>query len=269
MYDKIVVKQISIVVFSLLVLSSISFAKKESDTSIGNIELINIAGKQRMLSQRIAKDYLYLVKKIATRKATKQLNSSLQEFFDTHKKLIENIHNPDIKNLLDFVTLSSTDLNSTVHKDFTMDNGQLILDLSESILEGNQYIVDFLNKSIKSKDSDIITTSGEQRMLSERIAKYYVAYQLGLKDKNSVRSMKNTVNKFSDNLNFLIQNSSNSPEINKKLAKINKLWKIVNKFYNNIEVGGLPLIVFNTTDNISKEMDEVTNLLIASKNRAK
>jgi len=269
MYDKIIVKQINILIFSMLVLSSISFAKKEPDTSISNMELINIAGKQRMLSQRIAKDYLYLVKKIATRKASKQLNSSLKEFFETHKKLIENIHNPDIKNLLDFVTLSSNDLNSTVYKDFTMDNGQLILDLSESILEGNQYIVDFLNKSIKSKDSDIIATSGEQRMLSERIAKYYIAYQLGLKDKNSVRSMKNTVKKFNDNLNLLIQNSSNSPEINKKLAKINKLWKIVNKFYNNIEVGGLPLIVFNTTDNISKEMDEVTNLLIASKNRAK
>jgi len=267
MYSNIILKQIGLVVFSLLVLSSISFAKKKSDSSISNIELINIAGKQRMLSQRIAKDYLYLVKKIATRKATKQLNNSLNEFFDTHKKLIENIHNPDIKNLLNFVTLSSNDLNSSVYKDFTMDNGQLILDLSESILEGNQYIVDFLKKSIKSKDSDIITTSGEQRMLSERIAKYYIAYQLGLKDKNSVRSMKNTVKKFNDNLNLLMKNSSNSLEINKKLAKINKLWKIVNKFYNNIEVGGLPLIVFNTTDNISKEMDEVTNLFIASKNR--
>lgn len=265
MYCKMILKQIGIVVFSLLVLSNISFAEKELGSYMTNIDLINIAAKQRMLSQRIAKDYLYLDKQIATSRANRQLQKSLEEFFNTHQKLVTTIDNPDIKNLLDFVMLSYTDLNATVYKDFSLDNAQLVLDLSESILEGNQYIVNSLNKAINSKKSDIINKSGQQRMLSERIAKYYIAYQLGLKDKNSVISMKNTVKHFNDNLKILMKNSSNSPEINTKLAKINKLWKIVNKFYNNIEKGGLPLIVFNTTDNITKEMDEVTNLFITSK----
>ena len=262
MYGKIVIKQIYIIAISLFVLSNVSLAKKES-TSINNIELINITAKQKMLSQRIAKDYLYSGKKIATSKANRELEKSLKEFSDTHKKLLEVIDDPDIKNLLDFVTLSAEDLKNTINKDFTLDNAQLILDLSESMLEGNQYILDSLKKSTKLKESDIISKVTQQRMLSQRIAKYYIAYQSGIKDKNSVTSMRDTVKQFSDNLDILMRNSNNTPKINAKLARINKLWKIVNKFYNNIEKGGLPLIVFNTTDNITKEMDELTNMFLS------
>jgi hypothetical protein len=262
MYYKI--RQIGIVFFSFLILSTSSFAQSKSEkNSISDINLINITAKQKMLSQRIAKDYLYIGKKVAVSKASRQLKKSLDEFIKTHEKLRKYIKDPDIKNLLDFVSLSSDDLKKTVNKKFSVDNAQLVLDLSESMLEGNQYIVNSLKKSMKNKDSiSIIGVVSQQRMLSQRIAKYYIAYQLGIKDKNSVKSMHDTVRKFNDNLNILMKNSTNTPQIDKKLAKINKLWKIVYKFYNNIEKGGLPLIVFNTTDNITKEMDEVTEMFL-------
>jgi hypothetical protein len=256
------IKRIGIVVFSFLILSTTSSFGDNKKNTISDIKLINITAKQKMLSQRIAKDYLYLGKNVAVSKATKQLRKSLDEFLKTHEKLTKYIKDPEIKNLLDFVSLSSDDLKNTVNKKFSMDNAQLVLDLSESMLEGNQYIVNSLKKSMKLKGVSIISVVSQQRMLSQRIAKYYIAYQLGIKDKNSVNSMHQTVKKFNDNLNILMRNSTNTPQINKKLMKINKLWKIVYKFYNNIEKGGLPLIVFNTTDNITREMDEVTEMFV-------
>ena len=99
-------------------------------------------------------------------------------------------------------------------------------------------------------------------MLAQRIAKYYIAYQSGIKDENTVNSMKSTIKQFSENLDMLLKNRHNNSKINKKLRDIDKLWKIVHKFYDNIEKGGLPLIVFNTTDKITKKMDEVTKLYI-------
>jgi hypothetical protein len=130
------------------------------------------------------------------------------------------------------------------------------------MLEGNQYIVDSLKDVHKVKESNLLEKAAKQRMLSQRIAKYYIAYQSGIKDENTVNSMKDTVKQFSENLNILLTNKNNSAKIAKKLKEIEKLWKIVHKFYNNIEKGGLPLIVFNTTDNITKKMDEVTKLYI-------
>jgi len=259
MKNRIIEKMI-LISLSLLLLSNVSFAKE--NITLDASTLIDIAGKQRMLSQRIAKDYFYVGKNIATSKADKQLKASLSEFLKIHNELTELITDSDIKNLLDFVTLSSNELKETANKDFTLDNAHLILDLTESMLEGNQYIVDSLKEVHKLKESTILEKSARQRMLSQRIAKYYIAYQSGIKDENTVNSMKDTVKQFSENLNILLSNKNNSIKIDKKLKEINKLWKIVHKFYNNIEKGGLPLIVFNTTDNITKKMDEVTKLYI-------
>lgn len=253
MRNRIVENTVKIVA-SISILSTTSFA------NISNSELINIAGKQRMLSQRIAKDYLYVGKKIAISKANRQLKKSMKEFLSAHKKLLLSIHNPEIKNLLDFVELSSDDFKDIASQDFNLDNAQLILDLSESMLEGSQYVFDSLQAKFKIKESKIIGKSTKQRMLSQRIAKYYISYQSGIKDKNTVDMMKETVKQFSENLDILMKNATNTPQINKKLAEIDKLWNIVHKFYNNIEKGGLPLIVFNTTDNITKKMDEITKM---------
>jgi hypothetical protein len=74
------------------------------------IQLINVAGKQRMLSQRIAKDYLYIGQKVATDKATRQLKRSLKEFRENQAKLSEMINDPEIKNLLEFVNMSLQEL---------------------------------------------------------------------------------------------------------------------------------------------------------------
>ncbi len=226
------------------------------------IQLINIAGKQRMLSQRIAKDYLYLGKKIATDKARKELEASLKEFRANQKKLSEMINDPEIKNLLAFVNMSLEELEGIVKKPFSLDNAQLVLDLSESMLEGSQYVVDSLKKLANIKESKVVATAGKQRMLAQRIAKYYIAYQAGIKDKNTIDQMKAAVSEFDKNLKALMQNKDNTATINQKLAKVDRLWKIVYKFYLNIEKGGLPFIVYTTTNDITKEMDAITKLYV-------
>jgi len=226
------------------------------------VKLIDIAGKQRMLSQRMAKDYMYKGKKIATSKADKQLKVAMGEFSNAHKKLLNSINDEEITNLLEFVNMSMDEFKEISNQPFNQDNAQLALDLSESILEGSQYVVDSIKTSVKLKESNIVAKSGKQRMLAQRIAKYYIAYQSGITDKNTATQMQEAVVLFTQNHNDLIANATNTTTINQKLNKINKLWKIVYKFYLNIEKGGLPFIVFTTTDDITKKMDEITKLYV-------
>jgi hypothetical protein len=267
------IKSITIVTISFLSLT-VQVSAANSDNTAQSVKehsiavpdmmrLIDIAGKQRMLSQRIAKDYLYAGKKIAVLKAKKQLAESLREMEDTHKILVDSINDPEIKNLLSFVALSMEDFKATANEPFTLDNAQLIIDLSESMLEGSQYVVDSLKDKVKQSESAIVGKSGKQRMLAQRIAKYYIAYQAGIKDKNTVDQMKAAVAEFSKSHKTLMANPSNTPEINRQLNGVDRLWKIVYKFYLNIEKGGLPLIVFNTTDDITKKMNKITALYVA------
>ena len=142
-------------------LLSFSYAEQMTITTVngvpkviksGQVKLIDIAGKQRMLSQRIAKDYLYKGKKIAVSKADKQLKISLGEFSTAQTKLSSSINDPEIQNLLTFVQLSFDEFKELINQPFNLDNAQLALDLSESILEGSQYIVDSLKTTSGQKE---------------------------------------------------------------------------------------------------------------------
>ncbi|WP_309498173.1 type IV pili methyl-accepting chemotaxis transducer N-terminal domain-containing protein [Sulfurovum sp.] len=259
------IKKMSLVAVAVLGLSGQAIAEQVSTDAVvisDTVKLIDMAGKQRMLSQRIAKDYLYSGNKVATAKANKQLQDSLTELQTAHKTLVESINDPEIKNLLAFVEMSTEDFSATANDEFNVDNAQLVIDLSESMLEGSQYVVASLKDTVKIKESKVVDISGRQRMLSQRIAKYYIAYQSGIKDKNTVDQMKAAVKLFTETHETLMANPANTPEINRNLNQIDRLWKIVYKFYLNIEKGGLPLIVFNTTDNITKKMNTVTGLYV-------
>ncbi len=249
------------ILWGVVMWHALFMAAQASGAIKGNMsELLNIAGRQRMLSQRIAKDYLYIGGHIAVDKATRQFDRSLSAFKKSQRYLSEAINDPEIKNLIAFVNMSEKELEATAKKPFSLDNAQLVMDLSESMLEGSQYIVDSLKNRTKSSGSIIVAISGKQRMLAQRIAKYYIAYQSGIKDKNTIMQMRATVQLFDKNNKRLLNNAGNTSEISQKLSKINMLWKIVYKFYLNIERGGLPFIVFTSTDDITGKMDHVTEL---------
>lgn len=229
---------------------------------IDTAKMVNIAGTQQLLSQKIAKEYLYVGKKINASRAERDLKKSIVLLKQQHKLLLTSINDEEIINLLDFVKMGTEDLEDTILQSFSIDNAQLIIDLSESMLEGSEYVLNSLKLKAYAKEVKIIEIASKQRMLAQRIAKYYIAYQSGIRDKNTVQQMKKAVSNFSKLQKGLLKIDINTPQINKKLNKIDRLWKIVYKFYLNIEKGGLPLIVFNTTNEISKEMNKVINLYI-------
>ena len=238
------------------IVATSTFAKESSET----VKLLSTASTQKMLSQRLAKDYLYLGNKVASNKAKKQFEKSMILLDDTQKALVDSINDEEIKNLLSFVKMSSDEFKEVANEAYSLDNAQLILDLSESMLEGSEYVVNTLKETMEINESNSVVIASRQSVLAQRIAKYYIAYQSGIKDKNTIIQMKDAVKLFSDAQKKLMANETNTPELNRKLNDINRLWKIVYKFYLNIEKGGLPLIVFNTTDKITKKMNTITNM---------
>jgi len=251
-------KRVGIAILSFILTSDWTMAK---NAKLSTLELINIAGQQRMLSQRISKDYLYKGGDINVNKASRQLIKTLKDSLLAQKKLKSSIKDKKIINLLEFVEMNNEDILIKTKEKFTIDNAQYVIDLSESMLEGNEYVMKALKKSAKIKSSStFIDISARQSMLAQRISKYYIAYQLGIKDDNTIKQMNKAVEEFTKNHKILVDNSNNTKEINNKLKKVDRLWGVVYKFYLDIEAGGLPLIVFNTADDITEKMSDISNL---------
>jgi predicted amino acid-binding ACT domain protein len=268
---KTVTAGLKTVLFLTLILS-VSWAKEDvkpnNSKQYNKIEIIEMASKQRMLSQTIAKDYFYIGKNIGISKAKRQMAKSLKEFANTQQKLSSSIEDEEIKNLLAFVEMSNEDFMKTLKNKFNLDDAQLVLDFSETLLEGNQYIIESIKESIDKKEqvskekSILIERATNQRVLAQRIAKYYISYQSGIKDKNTIHQMQTAVKEFNKVHKMLISNKINTDLINKKLHQIDRLWRIVYKFYLNIEKGRLPYIVFVTTNDITKKMSDVTQMYL-------
>ncbi len=243
----------------LLLLSGISLAAPQKT---GTGSLINQAGMQRMLSQRIAKAYFFLAGNIRPDKARKQLRESIDLFEKNHEQLKRLIKSKQIRDVLLFEEFAFDEFKDLVNKPYNRENGALALDLSETLLETSHDVVLKLEAVSKQKKDKIVNMAGRQRMLSQRIAKYYVAYRLGFKDDNSVFQLKKAVKEFETALVVLSGQKRNTPRISELLNKVQRYWNLVKGFFLDIEKGGLPVTVFAATDKILTLMNQVTQLYV-------
>jgi len=245
------------IIYTLILLFNTNIlCAKTTTKDIINLELINITMQQRILSQKITKAYLYVENKLVKDTANRELKQALHEFHQSSKKLAEKVKGAKLKKLTQEIDDVSQKLTQISQKPLNKENATKILDLSELILQKSEKLLNLL----KTKKSNAIIKSGQQRMLSQRIAKYYIAYQAGIKNDGN-KNMQESIRLFIHNHKILMKHN-NSPLMKKKLKDVDKLWKMVNKFYMNVQNEELPRAVFDTTNDISQQMKELTKLYI-------
>jgi hypothetical protein len=223
-------------------------------------EAVNKAGKQRMLSQYIAKAYFFLGQRVRMDKAREQMRDGLILFTRNHKELKAEIKDEEVQKMLSFVEFSLEEFTELTGRKYNKEDAALVLDHSETLLEANQRVVERIEAISQLKKSKLVNLSGRQRMLSQRIAKFYIAYQAGFHDENLVYQLEKAVTEFEAAMKILTSEKRNTPEINKELKKTMWLWELVREFFLDIKKGGLPVSVYASTDSILEKMDAVTNL---------
>jgi len=279
-------RQFTILLAFLLLFSSSLFALSNKELAIS----IDLAGKQRMLIQKITKEALLIHTNLNKKDNLNNLKQSSQLFDQTLKglingdkslnlvaidkksiqkqlKLVENLWQPfykEIKSILSGQTKESS-------YEFLEKNNMNLLKEMNRVVE-----LYTARDSNKLKLANDINLAGKQRMLTQRIAKDLLAINNNLDKQKHIKDFKNTRNLFTQTLKGLFNGDKKlnlvgikSPKIVKQLNIVDKSWKSLQPLLDSALKGEVVEKAISGLDNILVEMNRAVTLYTKSVNRQK
>lgn len=186
---------------------------------------INKAGRQRMLSQRMAKAYFQIGQQIDVDRSKKILDGSVSVFDRQLVELKAYASTPELKE-----TYGKLEKSWLAYKDVLLgmvpskDHGRKVLALSDEVLGLAQQGTVQFEKLSGSNAGRLVNLSGRQRMLSQRMAKFYQAMSWGVADEKSAADLDKARKDFAAAHQELIAAPVNTPQIKEALELVNQQW---------------------------------------------
>ena len=238
-----------------LLFSQSGYAKIDSLT-----EAINKAGRQRMLTQRMLKSYSMMGIDVQREGAEQQLGFAIRLFERQLQELKAFAPTLEIKASLQKVSSLWQSFHQQLQPPISSERAKAMLRLNDDLLRAADRVVLQLEDVSATSYGRLVNISGRQRMLSQRLAKFYMLRAWGV-DTAEVRSASmQAKNEFRGALDELIAASENTVSINQELDKANTQWGL---FKHALERKGdnyVPLIVAMTSENLLKRMDRITGM---------
>lgn len=268
---------ISITSLTLLIAQNTTASESGNQISLG--AAVNIAGKQRMLTQRMAKDFVYIGMNIHTELATRERASSIILFEENFKVLSGFAPSEKIKVHLIKEEVLWKEYKKLIIAETTKDNAALILEKNTAVLTACDELVKAyveyagtLPKQPNSEGATILSiaentnTAGRQRMLSQRLTFYYAAYVWGITEQFPTEKIKSFAEFIQQNFSKLIISEVNTTDIDDALANVIADWREVEERCTKdncytFENKGMDVAqMFKVTSNILQKMDKITGM---------
>ncbi|MGB5685041.1 MAG: hypothetical protein WBM35_04460 [Candidatus Electrothrix sp.] len=208
------------------------------------------------LSQKVTKAYFYKQQGVRPDQAAEDLKHSLVLLQKNLIIIQEGLEKSDKKekNIAVFLEYTMNELEDIVGKPYKTENGALMIDYSESLLEGAEFIAE--GHTNKKDGEEVVLLSVEYSLfLLERINKLYIAYQAGFQDYNNVAQLKQAVQNFDTTLAQINAYTKYAGDTLTSRNQINEFWPVAKEFFIDIQRGALPVIVLASVEKLEKELE--------------
>ncbi len=245
--------KIALVTISALVLSSSLYGASNRS----HVKILEATEEIKNISQKVVKDYFYLQLNPQVKQTKTLIEFGLLEL-DEKLKLIATItDSDDTLNLLSFLAYSREQMQETIEHKYDIEQGALMLDYSETLLEGIKSIADEHRYDFSYEEQFLIRVKNMEYLL-ERINKYYIAYQLGFEEVNNIRQLKLAISSFDENFKYISQYPYSEAKV-KYLDEIKSAWPVLREHFQDFKSHRAPNILYITSRYLNNAMQELSS----------
>jgi hypothetical protein len=205
----------------------------------------------------MAKDYLFLFYNPKKADIQEQLNKTLLELNEDLRIIVTTTKDVDTKDILEFLAYSKDQIEEILKTKPTEENAALMLDYSETFLEGADSIAN-AHKYDFSIEEDMLMVTKEIEYLVERISKYYMAFNVGFNTLVNNDQMNYSIKELEKNLKKINNYMDYPATLEIEKIQINKLWAENRVFFEKSGELFIPNLLFLSIFNLVNSIDKIS-----------
>jgi len=253
-------------IYGVFFAAAVIFSSAEAIEIKNLAEAVNEAGRQRMLTQRMLKDYAMIGIGNTFGNPKEDLGKVMKMFDDHLKGLAAFAKDAETKKSLEEQMRLWQPLQQMLKEEPSKEKASLLQEKLDELLKAADTTTRLFAAQTGKKSGEIINISGRQRMLSQRMANLYMLKVWGMNDSRFKERMDAAMKLFSDSLKRLMESDLNSEEINTLLARVKKnfmFFEVMNRSSSKF----IPSLIYKKSNEILKDMNTVTGLYASQKIR--